>query len=100
IIRLRRDLTRLQEASESRIRCLKNRLQAIAEETFKRNTLEMKVSQLHTAALKYANQFGQLTSSNRPNNEDDTKSKGMYLFSLPKLNRTPHQIIKTETGNS
>ncbi|KAH8858032.1 golgin subfamily A member 6 6 [Schistosoma japonicum] len=88
IIRLRRDLNRLQEASEIRIRCLKDRLKAFTEETFKRNTLEMKVSQLHTAALKYANQFDQLTPSNKhnrnfTNNNEITGSNGTCRLSLP-----------------
>ncbi|CAH8621363.1 unnamed protein product [Schistosoma rodhaini] len=107
IIRLRRDLNRLQEASESRIRCLKNRVQAISEEAFKRHTLEMKVSQLHTAALKYANEFGQLTSSNKPYNhigEDKTKCKEANLFPLPPItlpitNKISHQNTM-ELGNS
>ncbi|XP_018652685.1 hypothetical protein Smp_045600 [Schistosoma mansoni] len=107
IIRLRRDLNRLQEASESRIRCLRNRVQAISEETFKRHTLEMKVSQLHTAALKYANEFGQLTSSNKPYNhigEDKTKCKEANLFPLPPItlpisNKISHQNTM-ELGNS
>ncbi|CAH8596559.1 unnamed protein product [Schistosoma curassoni] len=107
IIRLRRDLNRLQEASESRIRCLKNRLQAISEEAFKRHTLELKVSQLHTAALKYANEFDQFTSSNKPHNyisEDKTKCKEAHLFPLPPIalpisNKFPHQNT-IELGNS
>ncbi|VDO56416.1 unnamed protein product [Schistosoma margrebowiei] len=107
IIRLRRDLNRLQEASESRIRCLKNRLQAISEEAFKRHTLELKVSQLHTAALKYANEFDQFTSLNKPHNyisEDKTKCKEAHLFPLPPIalpisNKVPHQNT-IELGNS
>ncbi|RTG86807.1 uncharacterized protein DC041_0002599 [Schistosoma bovis] len=107
IIRLRRDLNRLQEASESRIRCLKNRLQAISEEAFKRHTLELKVSQLHTAALKYANEFDQLISSNKLHNyisEDKTKCKEAHLFPLPPIalpisNKVPHQNT-IELGNS
>ncbi|CAH8578616.1 unnamed protein product [Schistosoma intercalatum] len=107
IIRLRRDLNRLQEASESRIRCLKNRLQAISEESFKRHTLELKVSQLHTAALKYANEFDQLISSNKPHNyisEDKTKCKEAHLFPLPPIalpisNKVLHQNT-IELGNS
>ncbi|CAI2731468.1 unnamed protein product [Schistosoma spindalis] len=107
IIRLRRDLNRLQEASESRIQCLKNRLQAISEEAFKRHTLELKVSQLHTAALKYANEFDQLTSSNKSYNyisEDKTKCKETPLFPLPPIalpisNKISHQNTM-ELGNS
>ncbi|KAK4468210.1 hypothetical protein MN116_008368 [Schistosoma mekongi] len=88
IIRLRRDLNRLQEASETRIRCLKNRLKAFTEETFKRNALETKVSQLHTAALKYANQFDQLTTSNKQNhgftdNNEITRSNSTCRLYLP-----------------
>lgn len=59
---------------------MKNRLQAISEEAFKRHTLELKVSQLHTAALKYANEFDQFTSSNKPHNyisEDKVRNTGL-----------------------
>ncbi|CAH8604247.1 unnamed protein product [Heterobilharzia americana] len=84
IVRLRRDLNRLQEASESRIKCLKNRLQAFTEESFTRRTLEMKVSQLHTAALKYADQLAEFTAMNKPIGCDETpKDNGVFLLPLP-----------------
>ncbi|VDQ15350.1 unnamed protein product [Trichobilharzia regenti] len=79
IVRLRRDLNRLHEASESRIQCLKNRLNAFTEEAFHRRTIEMKVSQLHTAALKYANQLAELTPINKLHGCDEVRNI-IYIY--------------------
>ncbi|VDP78127.1 unnamed protein product [Echinostoma caproni] len=69
VSRLSAELVQLRQAADARIRALRARLQATAEETFLRNTREAKVKQLNTAAIVYANEVygGPPIGANRTN---------------------------------